>query len=306
MVVPVVDRADSIRLSLDALSRQTVADQLEIIVVDDASSDGTPAVVEQWIHEHPSAPVRLHRRTRRGGPNASRNDGIRLARADTILLCDGDDIAHEDWAAELLRVLEQDARPGRLVGGACVELGPDGRLTDTIVIGPLRCGWLPYAPGGNCAFLRSTAIAVEGFDERIRTGGTEIDFALRVHDAIGLDVVHVPSARTGYSLPAGTWRRLRRRFLRGRGHAYLGRRHGGRIGFTRVGGVIVYPWRNVVADLDRMVRGGQEPIAVAEQVAEALGLAWWTLVRRVWMPPPRPGLPDSALSASQIGDVEEP
>ena len=64
--------------------------RIEVIVVDDASSDDTAAIVED-LCRHDSR-VRLVRRPRSGGAAAARNDGFALAAGEWIAVLDGDDI----------------------------------------------------------------------------------------------------------------------------------------------------------------------------------------------------------------------
>ena len=63
---------------------------LEVIVVDDASSDSTTDVVEGLRLQ--DRRVRLVRRRQNGGPSAARNAGISAARGDWIAILDADDV----------------------------------------------------------------------------------------------------------------------------------------------------------------------------------------------------------------------
>jgi succinoglycan biosynthesis protein ExoO len=62
---------------------------LEVIVVDDASSDGTPEVVNALIAS--DTRVRLIRLAQNGGPGAARNAAFAAARGDWIAVLDADD-----------------------------------------------------------------------------------------------------------------------------------------------------------------------------------------------------------------------
>ena len=82
-------------------SAQTQSEgRIEIIVVDDASTDGTAAVVEGLAIR--DARVRLLRMDRNGGPGAARNAGLDAAGGEWIALLDADDRYHPQRLRTLL------------------------------------------------------------------------------------------------------------------------------------------------------------------------------------------------------------
>jgi glycosyltransferase involved in cell wall biosynthesis len=105
VVLPTRDRADRMRLALrGALAQAGV--ELEVVVVDDASADGTREAVEAASDPR----VRYVRRDRRGGVGAARNDGIDAAGGEWIAFLDDDDL----WApTKLARQLEAVRGSGR-------------------------------------------------------------------------------------------------------------------------------------------------------------------------------------------------
>lgn len=62
---------------------------LEVIVVDDASTDGTPQTVAEFAREDPR--IRLVRLERNQGPGGARNAGIAAARGEWLAILDADD-----------------------------------------------------------------------------------------------------------------------------------------------------------------------------------------------------------------------
>ncbi len=77
----------------------------EVILVDNASTDEGPALVEARFPE-----VRIVRRARNDGPGAARNSGVTAARFDRILFLDNDVAPAPDCLPPLLRVLDADPR----------------------------------------------------------------------------------------------------------------------------------------------------------------------------------------------------
>lgn len=87
VVVPVCDRAATIKRCMDSVLRQDFRD-LELIVVDDGSRDATRDIVRSVDDQR----VRLIEHGRNSGASAARNTGIEAARGDYIALLDSDDV----------------------------------------------------------------------------------------------------------------------------------------------------------------------------------------------------------------------
>ncbi|WP_311258782.1 glycosyltransferase [Microbacterium sp. WCS2018Hpa-9] len=99
IVVPVFNDANVIASALDSCLRQTLA-SIEIIVVDDASTDDTAAIVETYSARDPR--VRLIRQEQNASAYQARRIGILAARADHLLFLDGDDELTETAAEAAL------------------------------------------------------------------------------------------------------------------------------------------------------------------------------------------------------------
>src|SRR5699024_11004925 len=87
VIMPVFNGARTLRQSVHSVLDQTGRD-LELIVVDDPSADGTAGVVEELAEQ--DARVRLVRRGRRGGPAPARNSGIASGAGRDRARCDAD------------------------------------------------------------------------------------------------------------------------------------------------------------------------------------------------------------------------
>jgi glycosyltransferase involved in cell wall biosynthesis len=88
-IVPVYNGARFLAEALDSILRQTLA-AAETIVVDDGSTDTTPAVVAGF-----GGRVRYQRQENRG-PAAARNAGVRSANGEFLSFLDADDLWHPD------------------------------------------------------------------------------------------------------------------------------------------------------------------------------------------------------------------
>jgi glycosyltransferase involved in cell wall biosynthesis len=126
VVVPTYNQARFIAATVESALAQTYPD-VEIIVVDDGSTDDTQAVLSAYrdsVHC-------IHQQNR--GLAGARNTGFLASRGDYLLFLDSDDLIHPDKLAAHVSVLE--AEPGfGLVYSAWRQISPDG----TQVLGEVR------------------------------------------------------------------------------------------------------------------------------------------------------------------------
>jgi len=100
VVIPTCNRAALVRRAIESVMRQSYTN-LEIIVVDDASSDGTGEMVRSLADPR----IRYLRHEERRGGSAARNTGIRAATGEFIAFLDDDDEWEPHKTEEHLRAL---------------------------------------------------------------------------------------------------------------------------------------------------------------------------------------------------------
>ncbi|HYQ44940.1 MAG TPA: glycosyltransferase [Polyangiaceae bacterium] len=92
VVIPTYKSAAWVEETLESVVRQTYArEQLEIVVVDDASPDDSVAVAKRFLEKH-DVDNRVVAREKNAGVAANRNAGWRLANGDWIQFLDADDL----------------------------------------------------------------------------------------------------------------------------------------------------------------------------------------------------------------------
>jgi glycosyltransferase involved in cell wall biosynthesis len=102
VVVPTHNRRDLLEETIRALFRQDLDPQLyEVIVVDNASSDGTTAMLERLVEEAPTRLLAL-RLTEDRGPAAGRNVGLIHARGEQVAFTDSDCLPSAGWLGACL------------------------------------------------------------------------------------------------------------------------------------------------------------------------------------------------------------
>ncbi|MGW4905325.1 glycosyltransferase family 2 protein [Streptomyces sp. NPDC004270] len=102
IVVPTFDTEPYISACLESLLNQQLTD-VEIIVVDDGSTDASPVIAEQWTRK--DSRIRVLRQPH-AGVSAARNAGARAARGRYLAFCDSDDVVSATGYASLVRSLE--------------------------------------------------------------------------------------------------------------------------------------------------------------------------------------------------------
>lgn len=158
---------------LEALRRQTWPD-FEVILVDNASSDGSAA----WVAEH-YPEVRVVCNERNLGFAEGNNRGLAAARGEFIVLLNNDTEAEPDFLAALMAAARQDERIGAVAGvlvfahrpeivaSAGMRMGWDGVALDRMVGRPRSA--LPPAPeevfgaSGGAALYRRAMLDEVGF-----------------------------------------------------------------------------------------------------------------------------------------------
>ncbi len=122
VVVPTRNRAYILDRTLGSCHRQALV--TEVIVIDDASSDGTRDVVSAHSRRHRNTATRYHANDRRLGAAASRNIGVSLSTNEFILFSDDDIFLENNYASVCLAKLKGAARPTAAVAGRLILLRP--------------------------------------------------------------------------------------------------------------------------------------------------------------------------------------
>ena len=123
VVIPIYNAARFLRRCLDSVTGQTVK-ELEILCVDDGSTDESGAIVAQYMEKDP----RVHLlRQENSGSGAARNRGIRCAGGEYIAFMDADDCYPEAGTLEKLYCAAA-AHGVAICGGSFSALWPDGTV----------------------------------------------------------------------------------------------------------------------------------------------------------------------------------
>jgi GT2 family glycosyltransferase len=197
IIVPTYQRAGYLPHLFDALARQVYpSNRLELIVVDNSSTDDTEDVVRCWRTVLPF-PVRFHRKEN-NGPAASRNVGAKLANGDVVVFTDSDCVPTPHWMPNAIREIRAGAE---VVCGPMIGLVRAGDGAVQFKQTPSDDGTYP---SGNMWFVREWFDKLGGFNERFGiypwgglVAGEDTDLAWRAKRA-GADLRWAANAIVGH------------------------------------------------------------------------------------------------------------
>lgn len=132
VIVPVYNSEQELRDCLDSLVEQTEKD-IEIIVIDDASTDNSPEIEAEYQKKYPN--VKVYRNERNLGQSETRNRGIELAEGDYIAFLDSDDYVNPGMYEELYQAAVDNNMPELIVTGLSFVKGNEYRKKDLTFIG---------------------------------------------------------------------------------------------------------------------------------------------------------------------------
>jgi GT2 family glycosyltransferase len=204
IIVPVRNRSIFTKACLLAVERSVPADKLpyEVIVVDDGSTDDTPALLTSWCLSRVNAS--LMRMRKNSGFARACNEGARMARGRYIVFLNNDTLPTPGWLEKMLELDAAEPQVG-IVGSKL--LFPDGRIQHIGVafdeeknpghiyrgypsdIRPAKVSREYQAVTGACLLVnRELFWSVGGLDESYQNSYEDIDLCLKLR-ALGCRVL---------------------------------------------------------------------------------------------------------------------
>jgi glycosyltransferase involved in cell wall biosynthesis len=200
IVVCTRNRGNQLRTCLDSITRaiERQSRSMEVIIVDNASTDNTRQVAQEWaLASRIPARVVVENRP---GLAVARNTAVQNAQGNVIAFTDDDCALSDDYVTKLMNHYDQDSEP--VVRGGKVEAGNRddldfsvkkdsefSRLSDIARVAG-------FILGCNMVVPRQAIARVGQFDERFGAGGLfrsaeDTDFICRTYLA-GIPIEYVP------------------------------------------------------------------------------------------------------------------
>jgi GT2 family glycosyltransferase len=209
IIIPTFDGAPRIGACLDALMKQTAARDVEILVVNDGSTDNTVAVVTLY------SGIRLISQAN-AGPAAARNRGASEARGAIILFTDDDCVPMPGWLDAMIEPFEDP----EVVGAKGVYRTQQKRLIARFVQIEyedryrLMAGLdsIDFVDTYSAAFRRDRFLEMTGYDTSFPVACAEdAEFSYRM-SARGWKMKFVPAAVVYHTHPETLSRYLKRKY----------------------------------------------------------------------------------------------
>jgi GT2 family glycosyltransferase/glycosyltransferase involved in cell wall biosynthesis len=128
VIVVTYNNLEFTRACLSSLDEHSLYERMEIIVIDNASSDGTPEFLTEWARGGSNRKVILNRENR--GFPAANNQGLAVARGDYLVLLNNDTYVTPGWVRSLVGHLERDRSIG-LIGPVTNNIGNEAKIDIT-------------------------------------------------------------------------------------------------------------------------------------------------------------------------------
>ncbi|MBO5004864.1 MAG: glycosyltransferase [Clostridia bacterium] len=108
IIIPVYNVEEYIRECLDSLLKQTIRDELEVIIVNDGSTDNSQKIIDEYVKKYPKLFKCYIKKNE--GQGIARNYGVKYATGEYIGFVDGDDYIKFD----MYEILYKEAKEKKL------------------------------------------------------------------------------------------------------------------------------------------------------------------------------------------------
>ncbi len=170
VIIPMFNSQDTIIDALESVKKQTALNRIiQILVIDDGSSDNSSEVVKEYQKENNSLPIELFEQCNQGVA-VSRNVGLEHAKGEWVAFLDSDDEWNENKIARQLEIVESHPEIDFL--GAGYDNTPLiilGRKIDSLYKANVKDLALKYFPCTPSILMRTSIYhEIGGFNEKWR------------------------------------------------------------------------------------------------------------------------------------------
>ena len=124
VIIPVYNATKYLNKCVDSLLLNADSEDIEIIIIDDGSTDDSGRIADRYSESDPRICV-VHTANR--GPSEARNDGLRRAKGTYVFFCDADDMVDSEVFGKLIKKTV-DSDSDLIVWSACLIDDFDNRI----------------------------------------------------------------------------------------------------------------------------------------------------------------------------------
>ena len=191
--VPAYNAEKTIKESITSIQNQSILPD-EIILIDDCSIDKTVKIVKSEFSN-----VKIIVNKQNMGLGYSRNLGIKESKNDIIAAIDADVILDKYWMEKLIHEIEK--KNVSMCGGKMDEYLLDNKINlwrakyysqnwgNKLVFNP------PFLFGCNTILIKSLWNRVNGYDEKFKTNGEDINFIQKIKSQTDSQIIYQPEAK---------------------------------------------------------------------------------------------------------------
>lgn len=183
VIIPMYNSEKTILQVLDSVVSQTALNEiLEILVIDDGSSDLSAEIVENYINTHKNVVIKLLKK-KNGGVSSARNMGIRTAKGEYIALLDSDDLWLSNKIERQLEILK--TYPEIVFLGTAYFLGKNKKpikltlpwkKTNELFNATLTDIYFKHFPTTPSVIFKRSAIETVGYFDESQKYGEDINY----------------------------------------------------------------------------------------------------------------------------------
>jgi len=157
IAIPTYNRKNKLKRLLNSISESTFKDY-EIIVVDDASTDGTESMIKE---EYPYVKYIKHEKPTLVAK--SRNDAIEASEGDYIFFIDDDNVIERNTIEELVKFIESHEEVGTVAPVTCYYSSPDTVMYAGAILSRFMRRTISLYSGFPCKSLEGKVVEVDIF-----------------------------------------------------------------------------------------------------------------------------------------------
>lgn len=146
VIIPAYNCEKYIGQAIDSVMKQTIKEDIEVIVIDDASKDGTRQSVQSYMNQYANMDlsdsirsISYHSNGKNMGVAEARNAGIRAAQGEYIAFLDADDWWESDKLEKEMTLMHQ--KDAIFVYSGRELMNPDGSSTGKIIGVPQKASY---------------------------------------------------------------------------------------------------------------------------------------------------------------------